>query len=160
MSFSPLLDDALLLIHLAGAIVWIGGMIAFSLTVYPSLLQIPNEKMSVRTALRTLNRFFKLLLPTALLVGVTGWLMAQQSDFAHHDPVMSVIVTSKEFIWISMMMLYFYAWYKIKEARERCLASDSEHAKDNVRLIAHYLFGIGTLLGTAALYFGYLLRSN
>ncbi len=131
----------------------------FSLSVYPSLLQIPNEKMSIRTALRTLNRFFRWLLPVSVLLGASGFLMAMGRDYAHQDPVMSVIVTSKEFIWFFMTVLYLYAFYKIKEARARCLASDSEHARDNVKLIAHYLFGVSIMLGLAAIYFGYMLRS-
>ncbi|HHD83814.1 MAG TPA: hypothetical protein ENK93_02950 [Campylobacteraceae bacterium] len=146
-------------VHIFSAIVWIGGMVGFSLTVYPSVMQIPNEKMSVRTALRTLNRFFKLLVPVTLLLGISGFLMASGRDYAHQDPVMSVIVTSKELLWLFMAVLYLYAWYKIKEARARCLASDSEHAKDNVKLIAHYIFGIASLLGFCAVYFGYILRS-
>ena len=146
-------------VHLFSAIVWVGGMITFSLTVYPSVAQIPNEKMFIRTALRTLNRFFRLLLPVSLLLGVSGMMLAYAKDFAHRDPVLSVIVTSKEFIWLFMFALYLYAYYKIKEARAKCLASDSEHAKDNVRLIAWYIFGMGTLLGFCAAYFGYLLRS-
>jgi len=146
-------------VHIFSAVVWVGGMIGFTLTVYPSLRQIPNEKMFIRTALRTLNRFYKLLIPVSLLLGVSGVSMALGKDFAHQDPVMSVIVTSKEFIWFFMVVLYLYGYYKIKEARARCLASDSEHARDNVKLIAWYLFGISSLLGLVAIYFGYMLRS-
>lgn len=146
-------------VHIFSAIIWIGGMVAFSLTVYPSVMQIPNEKMAVRTSLRTLNRFFKLLVPVALLSGISGFVMAGGKDYAHQDPVMSVVVTSKELIWLFMVLLWLYAWYKIKEARARCLASDSEHARDNVKLIAHYIFGIASLLGFCAVYFGYILRS-
>lgn len=133
-------------------------MINFTLSVYPSLLQIPNEKMFVRTALRTLNRFFKLLLPVSILLGISGFLMSVGKDFAHRDPVLSVIVTSKVYIWFFMLLLYGYAFYKIKEARARCLASDVEHAKDNLKLIAWYLFGMSSLLGFAAIYFGFMLR--
>ncbi len=147
------------MVHILCAVIWVGGMIGFSLTVYPSLLQIPNEKMSIRTALRTLNRFFRLLVPVSLLLGMSGFMMAIGKDFAHRDPVLSVVVTSKELIWVFMFLLYLYSFYKIKEARARCLASDSGHAKDNVRLIAWYTFGISILLGGVAIYFGYVLRS-
>ncbi len=146
-------------VHIFSAVIWVGGMINFTLSVYPSLRQIPNEKMFIRTSLRTLNRFFRMVLPVSLLLGGTGFLMALGKDFAHRDPVMAVIVTSKEFIWFFMFVLYLYAFYKIKEARVRCLASDSEHAKDNVKLVAYYLFGVSGLLGLAAIYFGFLLRS-
>ena len=146
-------------VHIFSAVIWVGGMIHFSLAVYPSVGQIPNEKMFVRAALRTLNRFFRLLIPVSLLLGASGLLMAVGKDFAHQDPVMAVVVTSKEFIWFFMFVLYLYGFYKIKEARARCLASDSEHAKDNVKLIAYYLFGVSSLLGFVAIYFGYMLRS-
>ena len=146
-------------VHIFGAVFWVGGMISFTLTVYPSLRQIPNEKIFIRTALRTLNRFYRLLIPVSLLLGISGFLMATGKDFAHQDPVLAVIVTSKEFIWFFMFVLYLYGYHKIKEARERCLASDSEHARDNVKLIAYYLFGISSLLGLVAIYFGFMLRS-
>jgi hypothetical protein len=40
------------------------------------------------------------------------------------------------------------------------LASDSEQAKDNVRLISHYLFVINIFLGLSALYFGLALKGS
>ncbi len=147
------------IVHIFSAVIWVGGMINFTLTVYPSVQQIPNEKMFIRTALRTLNRFFKLLISVSILLGISGYILAIGKDFAHRDPVMAVVVTSKEFIWGFMFVLYLYSYYKIKEARARCLASDSEHAKDNVKLIAYYIFGVSILLGFSAIYFGFLLRS-
>ncbi len=146
-------------LHIFSAVIWVGGMINFTLAVYPSTRQIPNEKMFIRTSLRTLNRFFRLLIPVSVVLGTTGVVMAQGKDFAHQDPVMAVIVSSKELIWFFMFALYLYEYYKIKEARARCLASESEHAKDNLKLIAYYLFGISILLGLIAIYFGYMLRS-
>ncbi len=145
-------------VHIFSAVIWVGGMINFSFAVYPSVLQIPNEKMFVRTSLRTLNRFFKLLLPVSILLGLSGYLMAVGKDFAHRDPVLSVIVTSKIYIWFFMIILYSYSFYKIKESKKRCLASDIDQAKDNIKLIAWYLFGISALLGLVAIYFGFILR--
>ena len=145
-------------VHIFCAVIWVGGMIFFIFNVYPSNLQIPNEKMFVRTSIRTLMRFFRFLMPVTLLLGVSGFLMADGKDFTHRDPVMSVIVTSKEFIWLFMFMLYIFAFYKVKEAKQKCLASDSEHAKDNIKLISYYLFGMSSLLGLCAIYFGFILR--
>jgi len=145
-------------IHIFCAVIWVGGMMFFTLSVYPSVLQIPNEKMFVRTSIRTLIRFFRFLMPVSLLLGVSGFLIAEGKDFAHQDPVMSVIVTSKEFIWLFMFGLYLFSFYKIKEAKQRCLASDSEQARDNIKLISYYLFTMGSLLGLCAIYFGFMLR--
>ena len=145
-------------VHIFCAVIWVGGMLFFTINVYPSVLQIPNEKMFVRTSIRTLVRFFRLLTPVTLLLGASGFLMAKGGDFAHKDPVMSIIVTTKEFIWLFMFSLYLFAFYKIKEARQRCLASDSEQARDNIKLVSFYVFTISSLLGLCAIYFGFMLR--
>ncbi len=147
-------------VHIFSAVIWVGGMINFSFAVYPSLLQIPNEKIFVRTALRTLKRFFQFLIPVSILLGLSGYFMSVGKDFAHRDPVLSVIVTSKVYIWFFMILLYAYAFYKVKESRKRCLASDVEQAKDNIKLIAWYLFGMSLLLGMFAIYFGFILRGT
>ena len=144
-------------LHLISAMVWIGGMVLFIVAVYPSIKQIPNEKLMVRTNLRTLRRYFNFLVPFIMIVAITGVIMEIGAGYEHKNPTLGAIVGTKEAIWVLMFMNFILGYYKVIEAKKRCMASDSEQAKDNIRLIAHYLFGINIFLGLAALYFGLIL---
>lgn len=137
--------------------VWIGGMIMFIVAVHPSVKQIPNEKVMIRTSLRTFRRYFNFLFPFIMILAITGVIMEIGQGYEAKNPTLGAIVGTKEAIWVLMFMNFLLGYYKIIEAKKRCLASDSEHAKDNIRLIAHYLFTINIFLGLTALYFGMIL---
>ncbi len=145
-------------LHLISAVVWIGGMAMFIVAVYPSLKQIPNEKMMIRTSLRTLRRYFNALFPFIILLALSGIVMEIGEGYERKDPTLGAIVGTKEAIWVLMFLNFLFGYYKIIEAKKRCLASDSPQAKDNIRLIAHYLFTINVFLGLSALYFGLMLE--
>ncbi len=144
-------------LHLISSVVWIGGMVMFIVAVYPSIKQIPNEKMMIRTALRTLRRYFNFLFPFTIFLTLSGAIMEIGEGYESKDPTLGAIVGTKEAIWVLMFLNYLFAYYKIMEAKKRCMASDAEQAKDNIRLIAHYLFTINIFLGLTALYFGLML---
>jgi uncharacterized membrane protein len=145
-------------LHLISAIVWIGGMVMFIFAVYPSLKQIPNQKSFVRTALRTFRRYFNFLFFFIVILMITGVIMELGGNYSEHSPTLGAIVGTKEAIWVLMFLNYLFAYYKVMEAKKRCLSSDADGASDNVRLIAHYLFGINIFLGLMALYFGLMLK--
>jgi uncharacterized membrane protein len=132
-------------------------MVMFIVAVYPSLKQIPNEKMMIRTALRTFRRYFNFLFPFIMILALSGIVMELGLGYESKDPTLGAIVGAKEAIWVLMFLNFLLGYYKIIEAKRRCLASDSEQAKDNIRLIAHYLFTINIFLGLCALYFGLML---
>jgi len=144
-------------LHNIASMVWIGGMIMFIVAVYPSVKQIPNEKVMIRTSLRTFRRYFNFLFPFIMILAITGVIMEIGQGYETKNPTLGAIVGTKEAIWVLMFMNFLLGYYKIIEAKKRCLASDSEHAKDNIRLIAHYLFTINIFLGLTALYFGMIL---
>jgi len=144
-------------LHLISVVVWLGGMVMFIVAVYPSVKQIPNEKMMIRTLLRTFRRYFNFLFPFIMILAITGIIMELGMDFGSKDPTLGAIVGAKEAIWVLMFLNFLLGYYKILEAKKRCLASDSEQAKDNIRLIAHYLFTINIFLGLCSLYFGLVL---
>lgn len=111
----------------------------------------------IRTSLRTFRRYFNFLFPFIMILAITGVIMEIGQGYETKDPTLGAIVGTKEAIWVLMFMNFILGYYKIIEAKKRCLASDSEHAKDNIRLIAHYLFTINIFLGLTALYFGMML---
>jgi len=62
-------------IHLLSTVLWIGGMVMFVFSVYPSLKQIPNQKQMIRTSFRVLKRFYNILIPAMVLQALSGVVM-------------------------------------------------------------------------------------
>lgn len=146
-------------LHIFSAVIWIGAMIGYILAAYPSIKQIPNEKLLVRTSLRTLRRLFNMILIVSLVLGVSGVIIAIGASYGDRDPLLATIINTKEALWIFMFLNTFFAYYKVLEAKTKCFASDSAGARDNVRLISHYLIVINIFLGVIAAYFGMMLRN-
>jgi len=144
-------------LHQIGSIVWIGGMIMFVFAVYPSLRQIPNDKMMIRTSFRILRRYFAFLFPLSIFLALSGVVMEFAKDYAKKDPTLGAVVGAKEAIWVLMFLNLIFAYYKLGDTKKRCMSDDVELALDNLRLISHYLFVINIFLGLCAVYLGLVL---
>ena len=148
----------ILTVHILSVIIWIGGMVTFMFSLYPSVLQIPNDKLMIRTSIRSLNRYFKILLPSVVILGISGILMEISGNYDAQAPTIEAMIGAKEAIFVLMSVNFSFGFYKIKEAKQRCMKSDIHYAQDNIRLIIHYFFGLNILLGIFALYFGIMIR--
>ena len=147
-------------LHIISAVIWLGSMIGYIASTYPSIRQIPNEKLMIRTSLRTLRRLMNLILVVSVVLLISGLIIAIGSSYADKDPLLAAILNTKEALWIFMFFNTIFSFYKILEAKKSCLASDSGAARDNVRLVSHYLIVINIFLGLIAAYFGMMLRST
>ena len=147
-------------LHIISAVVWLGAMIGYIVSTYPSIKQIPNEKLMIRTSLRTLRRLLNLILIVSVVLVISGVIIAIGASYADKDPLLATIINTKEALWIFMFFNTVFSFYKILQAKKSCLASDSGAAKDNVRLVSHYLIVINIFLGLIAAYFGMMLRST
>ena len=147
-------------IHLLSTVLWIGGMVMFVFSVYPSLKQIPNQKQMIRTSFRVLKRFYNILIPAMVLQALSGVVMEYGRHYEEMDPTLVAIVGAKEAIWALMFMIAIFGYYKISDTKKKCLGDEPELAYDNIRLIAHYLFAISIFLGLFAIYFGLILERS
>ncbi len=145
-------------LHLITAMIWIGGMILFLFSVYPSLKQIPNQKMMIRTGYRILTRYFSFLFPSTILLALSGVVMELGAHYEDKSPTLGAIVGAKEAIWVLMFLNLLFVYYKLGDTKKKCMSDEPELAGDNLRLIAHYLFGINIFLGICAIYFGLILQ--
>ncbi len=141
------------------AVIWIGGMIGFIISSYPAIKQIPNEKLMVRTSIRTLKRLLTLFLIVSISLLVSGFIISIGASYNQRDPVLATIISTKEVLWLFMFINVAYAYFKIIEAKKSCLASDSLGAGDNIQLVSNYLLVINIFLGIIAAYFGLMLRN-
>jgi len=147
-------------VHLLSSVVWIGGMVMFVFSVYPSLKQIPNQKQMIRTSFRVLKRFYNILIPAMVLQAFSGVVMEYGRHYEEMDPTLVAIVGAKEAIWALMFMVAIFGYYKMGDTKKKCLGDEPELASDNIRLIAHYLFAISIFLGLFAIYFGLILERS
>jgi uncharacterized membrane protein len=146
-------------LHIVSAIVLIGSMIGYVWASYPAMKQIPNEKLMIRTGLRTLRRLLNLSFIVSVILVVTGIIIAIGANYADKDPLLATIISTKEALWIFMFFNTIFSFYKILQSKKECLASNSGAAKDNVRLVSNYLIVINIFLGLIASYFGMMLRN-
>ena len=144
--------------HILSAFIWIGGMIVFIFSLYPSVLQIPNDKLMIRTTVRSLKRYFKILFISITVLGISGILMEMSRDYDSYSPTMDALISAKEAIFVLMVVNFIFGKYKIKEAKDRCMKSNIDYAKDSIRLIIHYLFALNLFHGISSMYFGIMIR--
>ena len=153
------MHNLVLMIHIASAIVWVGASFIFSVGVFPSLAQIPNERMIVRTTIRIMNRYLNVALFFSLtLILSATFLVYQNYEIYKLDPILKTILMTKGFIWVYMSASYFYSKYKVRVAKSTCYHGDSLKAVDILKVIANYVFVINFILGLVAIYFGIMLR--
>lgn len=141
------------------AVIWIGSLIGYVVASYPAIKQIPNEKLLVRTSLRTLRRLLGLNIIVSVTLVITGVIISIGASYGDKDPLLATIINTKESLWIFMFLNTIVGFYKVLQAKKRCMASDSGGARDNVRLVSNYLIVINIFLGIIAAYFGMMLRS-
>jgi len=150
--------DLVIMIHIASAIVWVGASFFFSMSVFPSLSQIPNERMIVRTTIRIIFRYLKVTFVASLLLLATGVFLALHSKVYETNPILKTILYTKGYIWAFMTLAYYYAFAKAKKAKNICFKGDSLLAVENLKVIANYVFVLNFILGLIAIYFGIMLR--
>ncbi len=152
-------SNIIILSHIICAVIWLGSMIGYVVASYPSIKQIPNEKLLVRTSIRTLKRLYQMIIIISLVLGCTGLIMAVGASYESKNPVLSTIINTKEILWVFMFVNVLIAYYKVLKAKKKCMASDAAGARDNIRLISNYLIVINIFLGFVAAYFGMMLRN-
>ncbi|MCH9814516.1 MAG: hypothetical protein K0U47_11315 [Epsilonproteobacteria bacterium] len=146
-------------IHIISAVIWVGAMVGYVVSTYPSIKQIPNKKLMVRTSIRTLRRLSQLIIVVSIILGITGVMIAIGASYGDKDPLLAAIINTKEALWIFMFLNTIVIFYKVLQSKQKCMASDAAGAKDNVRLISNYLIMVNIFLGLTATYFGMMLRN-
>lgn len=145
------------IIYGVSAIVWIGSMVGYVFSSYPAIKQIPNEKLMIRTSLRTLKRVADLNIFASLALLLSGVLISLGDRSSETSPFFVDIIRTQALLWSLMFANTIIIYLKVFQAKKKCFASDSEGARDNVRFISNYLIILNIFLGLIALYFGMLL---
>ena len=159
-------------LHVLGAVVWIGGMIAIRVAVHPVvsrggltqawMLQSDKVELMLKPAqrlgitLQIVGRLFNLVMPFIVILLVTALIMAVA--LKGHQGDQKDLFIAKEIIWSIMTLNYGYMYLKRKEAHRLFEKGDIAAAKQKVAPFANLLLPINIALGIIALFMGVVLR--
>jgi len=143
-------------LHVLGAFVWVGGMIAIRTAVHPVMQSIDDPKIKLGKTLQITGRLFALVAPFIVLILATGLIMAIALK-GHHGEMKGIFV-AKEMIWTLMTVNYLYMVFKRAKAWRLFQAGDLSAAKAWVANIPNLLLPINIFLGVIALWLGISLR--
>lgn len=114
---TPLLQTTLVLLHLIGAIVWVGGMFFAHFCLRPAAVETlePPQRLPLMEA--TLRRFFRYVAASAALVLGTGLAMLLAVGFQRAPAGWHVMFL----IGMVMALVFAYIWMVLyPKLREHC----------------------------------------
>ncbi len=146
----------ILFLHVLGAIVWVGGMIAMRIAVHPALQHIEDAKVRLARTLEMVGNLFRLVLPFIVLLLLTGLIMGLAVGSSGTKS--GVFVHMKEGIWL-IMTLNYAMMVRLRNRAERFFISgDLAGARKAMEPVAKIMLPLNILLGLIALAAGISLR--
>lgn len=149
---SPLLHTTLLLLHLLGAIVWIGGMFFAHYCLRPAAVETlePPKRLPLMEA--TLRRFFRYVAVSVLALLGTGFALLfpvgiQQAPIGWHIMLVLGIV---------MALVFAYIWAALyPRLREHCTNAAwplAGQVLNSIRrlVVFNLVFGLSTVVAAAS----------
>ncbi|WP_457605184.1 hypothetical protein [Nitratifractor sp.] len=143
-------------LHVLGAFVWVGGMIAVRVAVHPVMQSIDDPKIKLGKTLEITGRLFNLVMPFIAIILATGLIMA--IALGGHHGAQKALFLAKETIWTVMTINYAYMYFKRAKAWKLFGVGDLPAAKALVANIPNLLLPINIVLGVTALWLGVSLR--
>lgn len=143
-------------LHVLGATIWVGGMIAIRIAVHPSMQTIDDPKVKLGKTLMIMGRLFNLVLPFIIVLLLTAIVMLLGIGFKGGE--LESITYVKEAIWTLMMLNFAYMYYKRSIAQKLFDSGNLKEAKAKVSNIPNVLLPINIVLGVFAIYLGVVLR--
>ena len=143
-------------VHVLGAFVWVGGMIAIRAAVHPVMQSIEEPKIRLGKTLEITGRLFNLVMPFIALILITGLIMAIAME-GHHGANKGLFI-AKEAIWTVMTLNYVFMYIKRARAWKLFHSGDLPAAKALVANIPNLLLPVNIVLGVTALWLGVSLR--
>lgn len=151
--FSPAL---IVFLHVISAIIWVGGMIAIRFAVHYSMAKVEDPKIKLGRTLEYLQRFFKMVIPSILILLITAIIMIFAYDFKNTS--FHYVVVFKEVIWMTMAAVFAVIYSRRTKAQKAFDQNDFKTAKLYLSPIAAWMIPLNIFLGLVALYIGITLR--
>jgi len=132
----------ILFLHVLGAIVWVGGMIAMRIAVHPALQHIEEAKVRLARTLEMVGNLFRLVLPFIVLLLLTGLIMGLAVGSGGTKSGM--FVHMKEGIWL-IMTLNYAMMVRLRNRAERFFISgDHAGARKTMEPVAKIMLPLKT----------------
>ena len=148
----------IIFLHVFSAVIWVGGMIAIKYAVAPSIHKIEEPKVRISRTLEFLQNFFYIVTPAVLLLAITSVFLNIGFDFRHGNPMLYIVVQTKELVWTIMAINFIYIFRKRNSAQRAFVSGDTINAKNELLFIANYLIPVNLFLGILEVAFGVVLR--
>ncbi len=143
-------------IHILGAIIWIGGMIAVRVAVHPVMQSIEEPKIKLGKILEITGKLFNLVLPFIVLILLTALIMSVAMN-GHHGSNKFLFI-AKEAIWTVMTLNFSFMYFKRSKAKKLFDSGELIQAKALIANIPNLLLPINIILGVVAIWLGVSLR--
>ena len=137
----------IIFLHIAAAVIWIGGMIAIRVAVHPTLQSIEDPKLKLGKTLEIIGRLFHLVIPFIALLLITG-IIFELAGFK------TPLVHIKEAIWTIMTLNYIFMYIKRAKAQKLFKSGKLAEAKEQMKLLPTLLLPINIFLGMVAIFLG------
>lgn len=144
-------------LHVFAAIIWIGGMIAVRLAVHPSLAVIEEREKRLELVIGALNRFFLMVSPSIVILGITGIVMMLGIGFKG-VPELYVTVHIKTQIWMVMAVIYGVIYYRFVMAKKSFAGGDMDTTAKQLAPLSKWMIPANIFLGLIAVMLGVVLR--
>ena len=144
----------LITLHVLSAVIWVGGMIAIRLIVYPLRLSWEDEQIRISRNLVVTKRLLLLAFPFVLISISTGIMLSNPSKGA----AIASLVNIKEGIWLIMTLNFFWIVARRNIAQRTFNNFDISGARRVMQPLTNFFLPLNIILGLLALWFGVSLR--
>ncbi|MDD3325056.1 MAG: hypothetical protein PHN38_08080 [Sulfurospirillaceae bacterium] len=148
----------IIFLHIASAVLLVGGMFVFRLVVDPAMRIIEDEKARYESYIKMIGRFFIFLVPVMFILVSASVFMNVGLGFRYGDPTTFVMIHTKEAIWSFIAFNFIYMYIKYVKAKNALAKNDYLVVDENIILMTHYLIPLNTVLGFIAIYLGIVVR--
>ncbi len=148
----------LIFLHVVGAVVWVGGMIAMRFAAHPAFMDIADPIERLPKIAKALKRLFLLVMPFVLLLAITGAVLTIGYGIKHTD--FHYLTHIKEGIWTIMFINLVAMMLRRSKAEKMMREGNYKKAGELLGLIGKFMVPVNIALGMAAIVVGVLLRIN
>ena len=148
----------LILLHVMGAVVWVGGMIAMRFAAHYAFLDISTPQQRLPILSHALKRLFYIVLPFVIVLLATGGVLTVGYGMKHTD--FYYLAHIKETIWTVMFLNLVAMMVRRSKADKAMEAGDYKKAGALLGLIGKVMVPVNIVLGITAIAVGALLRVN
>ncbi len=148
----------LIFLHVVGAVVWVGGMIAMRFAAHPAFMDIADPIERLPKIAKALKRLFLLVMPFVLLLAITGAVLTIGYGIKHTD--FHYLTHIKEGIWTIMFINLVAMMLRRSKAEKMMREGNYKKAGELLGLISKFMVPVNIALGMAAIVVGVLLRIN